>query len=236
MIRILKTQIKNILNLYLRWICKSEFEQQFFIRFNERPVEFAFVFKQIAQIYPKSILDVGTGTTGLPHLINNCGCIVTAIDNVKDYWTAEILNRHFHIIDDDITDSRLNDKFDLITCISVLEHIEKSDAAVRNMFRLLNPNSYLILTFPYTEHSYVANVYGLQGSSYDQEPPYICQSYSRKELNRWLHDNDGRILEQEYWQFWDGGYWAVGNQVIPPKKMGREGKHQMSCVLIQKIN
>jgi len=236
MIRILKTQIKNILNLYLRWICQSEFEQQSFIRFNERPVEFAFVFRHITQLYPKKILDIGTGTSALPDLMRNCGCVVTAIDNFRDYWTSQTLNRHFHIIDDDITDSRLNDRFDLITCISVLEHIRKSDAAVRNMFRLLDREGYLILTFPYTENSYIENVYGLEGASYGQDLPYICQSYSRKELNKWFHDNDGRIVEQEYWQFWDGSYWTVGDQIIPPKRVGRRDRHQMSCLLIKKID
>ncbi|MBN2284953.1 MAG: class I SAM-dependent methyltransferase [Tissierellales bacterium] len=234
MIKTLKTKIKNILNLYIRWICKSEFKQQSFTRFNERPVEFAFVFKQIAQICPKKILDVGAGTTALPHLMHNCGCIVTAIDNVKDYWPSGMLNRHFHIIDDNIADSRLNDKFDLITCISVLEHIEKSEAAVRNMFQLLNPNGYLILTFPYTEDIYAENVYKLPGSSYGQNLPYICQSYSREELSKWLRDNDGVIIEQEYWKFWDGDYWTVGNQTIPPRKVNSFDKHQTSCILIQK--
>jgi SAM-dependent methyltransferase len=227
--------LRKLLNLIPSWICKREFQRQAFFRFNERPVEFAFVFKHLARIYPRKILDVGTGTTALPHLMQNCGYLVTAIDNIKDYWTSGMSNRHYHVIDDDITNSKLTDTFDFITCISVLEHIEAFDAAVRNMFKLLNPKGHLILTFPYTDNKYVKNVYKLPGSSYGQDNPYIAQSYSRNELSKWLKDNDGILIEQEYWRFWDGDFWTVGNQLIPPKKVDAGEKHQISCILIQKI-
>ena len=143
-------------------------------------------------------------------------------------------NRHYYIINDDITNSLIDEKFDLITCISVLEHIEKSDIAIRNMFNLLNVYGYLIITFPYTENSYVKNVYKLAGSSYNQNVPYICQSFSRNEINKWIQDNNGKIIDQEFWQFWDGEYWTVGKQVIPPIKVNSTDKHQISCILIQK--
>jgi len=145
-----------------------------------------------------------------------------------------MFNRHYHVIDNDITDPSLRDKFDLITCVSVLEHIEKYETAVQNMFNFLVPFGYLILTFPYTESRYVRNVYKLPGSSYGQNNPFICQSYSRNELNRWLQENSGVIIEQEYWHFWDGDYWTVGSQIIPPRKVSVEDKHQISCILIQK--
>jgi hypothetical protein len=59
------------------------------------------------------------------------------------------------------------------------------------MFSLLKPKGHLILTCPYTEKSYVRNVYELPGSSYGQGEPYITQSYSRNELNRWVEANKG---------------------------------------------
>jgi 2-polyprenyl-3-methyl-5-hydroxy-6-metoxy-1,4-benzoquinol methylase len=197
-------------------------------------VEFGFVFRKIAEIYPLHILDVGTGTTALPHLMSNCGCLVTAVDNVRDYWSFGMSNRHYHIIDDDITNTRLKGPFDMVTCISVLEHIEKHDDAVRNMFSLLKPKGHLILTCPYTEKSYVRNVYKLPGSSYGQGAPYITQSYSRNELNRWVEANKVTIVEQEFWQYWDGEHWTIGKQIIPPKKVSAADEHQLTCVLFQK--
>lgn len=230
MLRFAKQTVKNLLNRYLQSICKQEYESQVFTRFNERPIEFGFVFRKIGEIYPRTILDVGTGTTALPHLMRNCGHLVTAIDNVRDYWPAGMLNRHYHVIDDDIVKTRLSDKFDLITCISVLEHIHNSDDALKNIFSLLNPNGHIILTFPYSERNFVKNVYELPGSSYGKGEPYVTQSYSRKEVARWLRENNSVILEQEYWQFWDGEYWTVGAQVIPPKKVTADDRHQLTCI------
>jgi 2-polyprenyl-3-methyl-5-hydroxy-6-metoxy-1,4-benzoquinol methylase len=180
MYRTIKSLIKHLLNRYPARVLRQEFERQEFTRFNERPVEFAFIFKNLAKIYPREILDVGSGTTALASVLRNCGFLVTATDNVRDYWPSGMLNRHYYVIDDDITNTHLNKKYDLITCISVLEHIEKADSAVRNMFALLNPNGYLILTFPYSAKGYVRNVYELPGSSYGQGAPYITQSYSSR--------------------------------------------------------
>ena len=226
--------IKNILDYYPKWLCNREYKSQVFTRFNERPIEFGFIFKKIGEIYPRTILDVGTGTTALPHLMRNCGCLVTATDNVRDYWSSGMQNRHYYIIDDDITKTRLTGLFDLITCISVLEHIQKPNDAIRNMFSLLKPNGHLILTFPYNERSYIKNVYELPRSSYGKEATYITQSYSRSELDQWLKENNATIITQEYYQFWDGEHWTVGKQVIPPKEVTSEDKHQLTCILMRK--
>jgi SAM-dependent methyltransferase len=215
-------------------VCKFEYQRQEFTRFNERPVEFSFVFRKLAEIYPRRVLDVGTGITALPHLIRTCGALVTATDNVRDYWPNGMFNRHYHILDDDICDTRLRERFDLITCVSVLEHIERADAAVQNMFSLLNPGGHLILTFPYCERGSVRNVYELAGSSYGQDAAYITRAFSRVELERWLGENRGMLMEQEYWQFWDGDYWTVGNPIIPPKRVAADEKHQITCIHIKK--
>lgn len=233
----LNSQAKVLLNLLpAKYICGVEFKRQKVTRFNERPVEYAFVFDQIARLYPQKVLDVGTGASSLPHLMRKCNCLVTAIDNIKDYWPSGMANRHYHVIDDDITNPNLNDMFDLITCISVLEHIGNPDLALMNMFALLNPGGHLVLTFPYNEKIYHGNVYDLPGSSYGQDAPYITQSYSRAELDKWVLDNNGVIVSQEYWQFWDGELWTVGNQIIPPVKATAEDPHQLSCVLIRKAS
>jgi SAM-dependent methyltransferase len=226
--------IRSALTFYPLRVRRRQFEQQRFTLFNERPVEFAFVFRHVAKLYPRKVLDVGTGRSALPQLLRNCGCLVTAIDNVKGYWPTGMANLHYHVINDDITDCRLDDTFDLVTCISVLEHIQNSPAAVRNMFRLLNPGGHLILTFPYTECAYHRNVYTLPDSTYSRNAPYICQSYSRRAITAWLRENGGAIVEQEYWRFWDGEYWTAGNRLIPPRRVESDERHQLSCMLIRK--
>jgi len=231
-----KSSIKDLLNTYAKRVCKEEFENQRFTRFNERPVEFCFVFNKLMETYPRTVLDVGSGTTALPHLMRNCGFLVTATDNVRDYWAAGMFNRHYHVVDDDITNSRLNNKFDFITCISVLEHIENHEKAIQNMLNLLKPGGHLVLTFPYSERNYIRNVYELPGSSYGQGNSYITQSYSRSEIEKWLIENNAVILEQEYWQFWDGEYWTVGKQIISPKKVTNQERHQLTCILLTRKN
>lgn len=235
--RMSKRYIKHVLNRFFPgFICKREFQTQVFRRFNERPIEYAFVFKAISDFYPQRVLDVGSGTTSLPHLIRNCGCLVTATDNISDYWSYGMFNRHYHVINDDITATSLTGSFDLITCISVLEHIQKSDDAVCNMFTLLKEGGYLILTFPYNEYSYVQNVYDLPMASYGKNAPYITQSYSRGDLQRWLEENRAIIVAQEYWQFWTGKHWTEGEQVIPPKCTTEKENHQLSCILLKKLS
>lgn len=231
---ILSNFFKPILNFYSQKVCEREFKNQIFSRFNERPCEFSFVFRKISELYPKHILDVGTGTTALPHLMRNCGSIVTAIDNVKDYWPKGMFNRHYHILDDDITRTRLKQKFDLITCISVLEHIKNSEEAVRNMLSLLNVNGSLLLTLPYSERKYIPNVYELENSNYGKGNPFITQSYCRENVNRWLEFGQVKLVDQEYWQFWEGDYWTQGKQIIPPRKVLVNEKHQISCLQIKR--
>lgn len=230
----LKSLIKQVMNAPASAMARREYRLQNFKRLNERPVEFAFLFRKMSELYPLRILDIGTGTTALPHVVRTCGSLVTATDNVRDYWPRGMANRHYHVVDDDITDTRLEGPFDMVTCISVLEHIDDSDAAVRNMFSLLDEDGDLILTFPYTEDEYVPNVYDLPGSSYGQSNPFRTQSYSRAELDRWLEQNDAVIVEQELWQFWDGDYWTVGNQVLPPRRARPEEKHQHTCLHLRR--
>ena len=219
-------------------VCRLEFKNQTFNNFNERPIEFGFVFKCITKLYPNTILDVGTGTTALPHLIRNCGPLVTAIDNVTDYWPKGMSNRHYHVLDKDITSSTctINSEFDMITCISVLEHIIQNHQAMKNMFGLLKVGGHIVLTCPYTEKKYESNVYKLPDSNaYHSNIPFVCQSYSRSELNDWIKEFNGEIIEQQYWQFWDGKFWSAGNRIIPPVMTESDQPHQLSCVLIKKI-
>jgi 2-polyprenyl-3-methyl-5-hydroxy-6-metoxy-1,4-benzoquinol methylase len=177
---------------------------------------------------------VGTGKTALPHLMRNCGSLVSAIDNITDYWEMGFRNRHYHVIDDDICNNKIKEKFDLVTCVSVLEHIVDHQTAVKSMFSLLSDNGYLLITCPYSDTSYIENVYALENSSYGKDAKYTTQSYSRAELDSWLAQSQGVVVDQEYWQFWEGDHWTVGKQVIPPKKVSVNELHQMTCLLLKK--
>ena len=180
------------------------------------------------------VLDVGTGLTALPSLLRTCGYVVTAIDNMSDYWPLGTTNRHYHVVDDDITRTRMDRKFDSICCISTLEHVEDYDAAVSNMFGLLEPGGLLMMSFPYSEASFVENVYKLPGAGYGTEASYICRSYSRAELEGWVAAHDWSIKAQEYWLVFSGEYWTFGEWLRPPVRTSANEPHQLTCLLLEK--
>jgi len=229
-----ETLMKRMSLRYMRRLCASEYAGQTFAGFNERPIEFAFLFRQLAAFWPKTILDVGTGMTALPHLMRNCGFHVTAIDNIKDYWPAGMTNRHYHVINDDITQTALTGTFDVITCISVLEHIKEHREAMKSMYKLLNPGGCLILTCPYNENHYVPNVYKLPESSVRVDYQFVTQAFSRNELNIWLTDSPFDLRQQEYWQFFEGDYWTCGAKLAHPAQVEKATRHQLSCLCLVK--
>lgn len=233
------TQFYNLLkrfgNLYPRLVTKREFQRRTHPEFNERPVEYKFVFTHLAHIYPTTILDVGTGISSLPHLMQLSGFVVTAIDNMRDYWPAGMFNRHYYVQQADVRTLDFEEPFDCITCISTLEHIQDATRAVECMVRHLPLGGYLLLTFPYSEHQYIPDVYQLPNASYGQESSIICQSFSREEVQRWCETFGAKILKQEYWQFWTGEFWTCGEIVIPPREVAPSDPHQLTCLLLQKV-
>ena len=222
-----------------RWCraqCRREDEKRMLKpeRVNERPVELAFMFRHLATACPDTILDVGTGKSSLPHLLYNCGHRVTAVDNVRDYWRGGMFNRHFTVQHTDITAPGLDETFDFITCISVIEHIRDHEAAVQVMMSLLNPGGSLIITCPYSENRFADNVYDLPEAGYGQNFQYICRSYSRTELNAWMQASGGHIADQEYWRCFTGELWTFGEQLYPPEQTGPDSPHQLTCLRIVK--
>lgn len=230
----LRTAFHRLGRWYVNRLSRQEHEAQQFRRVNERPIEYRFVFEQLAMHTPHRVLDVGTGTSALPSLMRQCGFVVTAIDNVRDYWQHGLDNRHYHIVDDDITRPRLDGGFDLVTCISTLEHIRDADAAVRGMFSLLKPGGLLVLTHPFNEQTYLPDVYRVPGAGYGSDLPYVCQVFSRAELQRWMHDNGATLVKQELWKVFSGEYWTFGDPVLPPVAARPDEPHQLTCLLLRK--
>jgi len=231
---ILKTAVHKLGRQYISKIIEGEANSQTFRRHNERPIEFRFIFDCLTCLKPVTILDVGTGTTALPSLLASCGCVVTAIDNIRDYWPNGMVNRHWHVLDDDIKSPKINKTFDLITCISVIEHIEDHARAFSSMIDLLKPGGHLILTMPYSDRHAVPNVYVLPDAAYGAGNPYICRSTSRKELDEWLMMTGTEIVRQEFWEFWSGDVWTQGTPLPVPRQVSSADPHQLTCLLIRK--
>jgi len=232
MLRPLKKLTHRLGQAYVQAVTRSEFLAQTGTRrANERPIEYRYVFQSVSQNCPRTILDVGTGLSALPSLMHTCGPVVTAIDNIRDYWPTGMVNRHFHIKDEDASRS-ISGMYDMITCISVLEHVKSCDDAVRCMLSALNPGGHLVVTFPYNESQYIPNVYALAGAGYGKDLPYVAQVYSRREMDRWFAGVT--IVNQEYWRVWSGEFWTFGDALRPPVQTTKEEVHQLMCATVRR--
>ena len=236
---VLKFKMRKAIHRLGRWYVKKLLESEAAAQkaqpINERPIELSFLFNAIRELEPSRVLDVGVGQSPLPALIRNCGCTVVAIDNIKDYWPGGMINRHWLVQNEDIRCPTLpSNSFDLITCISVIEHIMEPERAFRSMLDLLHPAGHLVLTTPYNEGRYVEDVYRLPGFTGNPGEPYRCSSYDRPTLERWLASTTATILKQEYWRIWEGDVWRQGERLITPEKTSAEAPHQLTCLLIKK--
>lgn len=228
----LKATIHKLGKAYIDRIVGQQVAAHKFSRLNERPLEYGFVFEQIGKVRPRTILDVGTGQSALPQLMAVCGPEVTAIDNVADYWKeAGSYNRHWRVIDDDIRKPKLQGQWDLVTCISVIEHIDDHNAAFYHMAKFLKPGGHLIVTTPYNETRYVPDVYKLADSAYGRDEAYGCRSTSRKELNGWIAATGVKLVEQRFYQVWTGDVWTQGEMLLHPAQTTRDQPHQLSLML-----
>jgi 2-polyprenyl-3-methyl-5-hydroxy-6-metoxy-1,4-benzoquinol methylase len=220
---------------YIRKLCLTEFQNQSFSHHNERSIEYRFALQMLGEIRPRSVLDVGTGTTAWPHLLKNCGYVVTAIDNVRDYWPEGMVNRHWAVLDVDIVnpDRRVSEKYEAITCISVLEHIEEHTRAVRNMVALLKTGGLLILTTPFSHDNPHPNVYTHADALYGKDLPYVCRSSSVTELRQWLAC-DLTLERRELWRLFTGPVWATGERCEWKRAETERQLHQLGCFLFRK--
>jgi SAM-dependent methyltransferase len=210
---------------------QRKFQTQRFRATNERPVEYSFAFRYLNELQPQTVLDVGSGRSAFPALLRTCGFVVTATDNIRDYWPRGMFNQHWHVLDDDVMASKLPDEtFDAVACVSVLEHIGDPLKAVASMRRVLKPGGALILTTPFGAKPH-PNVYSIPGS-YGARNPYPCRQSSTDDLTRWLALGF-RVHAAEYWaMFLQSDYWSCGPMMRPPQQTATPS--HLGCFVITK--
>ncbi len=218
---------------YLDRICRSAADQPF-RRHNERPVEYSYALAAFARERPQTVLDVGTGTTAWPALLHDCGFAVTAIDNVRDYWPEGMTNRHWLVEDVDITNPvGFDRRYDAVTCISVIEHIDDHASAMRNMVNLLRPGGLLVITTPYNHHQLDLNVYARPDATPGDSVPYKCRSSSKEILAQWLEF--GISLEhRDLWRMYSGPVWFTGERIDWKRVENEDEPHQLGLFTFRK--
>lgn len=227
-----KEMVRSVGNSYVRRLCENDFAWQK-STVNERPIEYRFALQCLTDARPKSVLDVGTGTTAWPRTLADCGYYVRAIDNVRDYWPSGMTNRHWQVDDVDITKPfSFTGRYDAITCISVMEHIVDHESAVRNMLGLLQNGGSLIITTPYNHQTHVPNVYKRDDALYGKDLPYICRSHSVAEIDQW-QNLGAKLKRRELWRLFSGPVWATGDRA-EWKQASETEPHQLGLFEFQK--
>lgn len=98
----------------------------------------------------KSVLDAGCGSSALSYVLSNKGCKVTGVDVKKQYvdFISKRVKGDFYCAD--LRKMRLGKKFDVVTCLDVIEHFTPQDRekVLETLDRHVKPGGTLILAFP----------------------------------------------------------------------------------------
>lgn len=91
-----------------------------------------------------NVIDVGAGTLKYKNFILSINKVksYTALDFYKFEGVDIVANLNDHL-------DLQNDQFDTAVCISVIEHLYEPQIALNEIFRILKPGGYLLLTAPW---------------------------------------------------------------------------------------
>ena len=234
--RAMKRILRTPGDLYNRFMLRREFLRQTADPRgpNERPFEYSFAFMALSLSRFQDVLDVGPGLSPWPSTLSLCGYHVTAVDEMKTYWGENVINHHFHVIHDDITAPRIQQKFGIITCLSTLEHIPRHVEAVSGMASLLKDEGIVILSFPYNERMYVYNVYDLPGAGYGQGSRFITQVFDRRTVDLWMKTTGLRLMQQRYFRCFTGDLWTFGKRLCPMEEVSVDQPHHLAGIVLKK--
>ena len=131
------------------WDPESEFKPLHQIN----PLRVAYIEQQASGLGGKHILDVGCGGGILTESLASKGASVTGIDMAK--LSLEVARMHLHEsgLEIDYQLSTVEDyaeqnetRFDIVTCLEMLEHVPDPDSVISAATRLLKPDGLLFLS------------------------------------------------------------------------------------------
>jgi len=190
-------------------------------KFSEREIEYAFLLNHLHLSPGYRLLEVGSGSSGLALVLAHCGYSVTALD---------IKPKHPWIKKGDATKLNFNDNsFDAVIGISVIEHINDSDMAIREIIRVLVPSGIIILSFPYNPDRYIKDIY----KKVKWTASYICSVFNDEKLHYWF-DKKAEVVAVDYWRQWSGALWREGTKDLRASRVPKE-QAQGICIALRKL-
>jgi len=133
-----------------------------------------------------SIYDAGSGFGQYTYSMTKklIPCTIFSVD-VKEDWINDCRNffnqkntRNVSFAVEDLTKINHDEKFDLIVCVDVMEHIQDDETVFRNFYKALKKGGYLLINSP--------SIYGGSDVHKDEEESFISEhardGYSKEDL------------------------------------------------------
>jgi SAM-dependent methyltransferase len=162
-----------------------------------------------------NIYDAGSGFGQYTYFISKklVPCNIFSVD-VKEDWIndcrkffsqKEITNVSFAV--EDLTSISHQNKFDLIVCVDVMEHIREDVTVFQNFYNSLKKGGYLLINSP--------SIYGGSDVHQDEEESFIGEhardGYSKGDLESKLHALGFSTHKCKYtYGFWGDKAWRLG--------------------------
>jgi SAM-dependent methyltransferase len=161
-----------------------------------------------------SIYDAGSGYGQYTYFITKhlMPCTVYSVD-IKDKWindTREFFNKqkisNVDFAVEDLTEIEHQDKFDLIVCVDVMEHIEEDKKVFRNFYNALKKGGYMLINSP--------SIYGGSDVHDEKEKSFISEhardGYSNEDLELKLNPLGFSTYRSRYtYGFWGDKAWRL---------------------------
>lgn len=128
------------------------------------------------------------------------------IQDCKDFFSSQKINNVSFAIED-LTNVNHNEKFDLIVCVDVMEHIEDDVKVFRNFYNALKADGYLLINTP--------SIYGGSDVHDNDDESFIGEhardGYSKEDLESKLHPLGFKTYQSKYtYGFWGDKAWRLG--------------------------
>ncbi len=165
-----------------------------------------------------SIFDAGTGYAQYSYFManklkpNNIYSVDVKKEWIEDaeefFKKSSISNVKFGV--EDLTEINYENKFDLIVCVDVMEHIEDDVQVFKNYYKALKDEGFLLINTP--------SIYGGSDVHEDSEESFISEhardGYSFEDLKSKLEPIGFKIYKSIYtYGFWGDKAWRLGIKI-----------------------
>ena len=128
------------------------------------------------------------------------------INDCKDFFGSRKIN-NVSFATEDLTNINHQNRFDLIVCVDVMEHIKDDVKVFNNFFAGLKDGGYLLINSP--------SIYGGSDVHHDEDESFIGEhardGYSKEDLEAKLHPIGFKTYSSKYtYGFWGDKAWRLG--------------------------